>query len=135
MNVLEERLELAEQGRALWHSLEEKYPKKTLFLLFCEEGMVLKNDVVTFLPDYVEKKGYDCSVILETEQSFQEQVQGSSVETLTKEEGEALLALYEMYQFTPSLVIVSLDRPTGRKLSHLKAHLSAMEIVKACLLL
>lgn len=130
---LGEKLSLAQKGRLLWEGLEEKYPEKTLFLLLYDHA--LGEGIFPLLPEYLTAKGYDRAVMLSLEEELSlEQIDCPvSTEILSPEEGEALLTLYEMYQFTPSLAIVSLERPHGRKLSNLQGIVPLEEIVKTCL--
>lgn len=141
MSVLEEKLQLAQSGRILWQDLEEKYAQfeKTLYVLMYDEDPALIDAVFSSLPDFLAKKDYDAAVILEMRKGIsrktQEGKQGVFFEVLSEEQGESLLSLYEMYQFTSSLLIVSLKRPFGSKLQQLQENLQIplRELVDACL--
>ncbi len=133
MSILEEKMVLAQKGRALWQNLEEKYQKNPFFLFLYEEE--LAQEAISFLPKYLERKGYDVGVILQLKGEVPDTQLGHDfpVEILEKEEGEALLSLYEMYQFTSRLRIVSLNRPFGSKLQNLQQTLTVTELVQTCL--
>ncbi len=137
MTVFEKKLAQAEEGRNLWRKWEEKYPENVVFLLLAEGNSSLLTEIQSFLPQFLEEKGYDSAVILQI-QGIQGELDFESyqVETLTLKQGEAILSLYEMYQFTPRLRIVSLQRPYGSKLQHLQDFLpeNTKELVRTCLL-
>lgn len=137
MTVLEEKMALAHLGRGVWRQLQEKYAlyQNPLFVLLYEEHPELLGQVASHLPSFVEKKGYDVSVLLGRKEGdflpiFQE-TKDVFLESLQMEELEGVLSLYEMYEFTSSLRIVSLHRPFGSKLQQIPFPLET--VVDACL--
>lgn len=132
--MIEEKLCFAEKGRAFWLSLTEKQKNKTLYLLFCGEDEILEQIAMDFLRDLSSHRKAERVVILTCQESFSVKTDGVVVELISEEIKESLLCLYEMYQFTEDLLMISLTRPYGSKHSHLlKEGFSKEEILKQCI--
>lgn len=157
----EQQLQRAEKGRTFWDSLVEEYGKQAVFFLCCDPE--LQEEVLPFLPDFLEKKGYGFGVMLTLDQgdcseySRQNSPQNAPKnppqnapknapkysfwgeselrwKTVTNQQQEALLCCYEMYQFTSRLRVVSWDRPYGSHLASLKGKYPTQTIIETCVL-
>lgn len=124
-------MQMAEQGRSFWEKLLTKH-KNPLVLLFCEEEEAFNKMALDALPSLCQYREKNEVVILSPYQEVLSLVEdwvdseGTTkqkqeklnicVEKLQQENMTCLISLYEMYQFTNLLYLISLEKPYGTKL-------------------
>ncbi len=117
-NILEKRVEEARKGRLYWLYLLEKYKLDfTSYVLLIpdkEDIIHLKNRFIQYI---ARKNGSKGVIIAYKELISNIQCTDGSIctETCTRQEAENLMRFYCMYQFTPNLLIASLEKPDGRR--------------------
>lgn len=117
-SILERRFEEARKGRLYWLYLLEKYKldfTSSVLLIPDKEDIVhLKKRFI----QYIAKKNSSKGVIIagkELVSNTKCKNDGICTETCTRQEAENLMRFYCMYQFTPNLLIASLEKPDGRR--------------------
>lgn len=117
-SLLEKKLEEARKGRLYWLYLLEKYKLGfTSYVLLIpdkEDIMHLKKRFI----QYIARKNGSKGVIITCKELFSNtKCKDGSIytEACTRQEAENLMRFYCMYQFTPNLLIASLENPDGRR--------------------
>ncbi|MCI9078956.1 MAG: hypothetical protein HFH68_08540 [Lachnospiraceae bacterium] len=120
-SLLERRLEEARKGRLYWLYLLEKYQLDFagyVLLIPDKEDIVHLKESFT---QYIAKKSGSKGVIIICQELAsmagckEDSINNVYIETCTIQEAENLMRFYCMYQFTPNLLIASLEKPDGRR--------------------
>ena len=119
---LEEKINLAKQGRDQWLQLMKQYAidKNTYVVLFPQERTQCNKYVLKYLPAFAEKMHASQIFLL----SYDEEVLKASIDCSevvcknifwNRRQAEELMAYYTLQIFTNNLIIASLEEPEGRK--------------------
>lgn len=145
--MIKKRIELAKLGQKYWNELESNGSLEEGFLVLwlCDEDLQLGQLALTHLPDLLKEKKAKGVYIFCLEENF-EHWQSKVVkflhlpyyltlDTVSPEVSEGLLAFYEMYQFTERFYIISIEKPFGSKLPTLQKKLkySKTKLLKHCI--
>lgn len=117
---MDERIELAREGRLFWLGLIERYQIDNAFqvILLPDQGQIYWKPALKYLPKYLKKKHAKRGIVLTSQKELvqtQSKRNHDIVFALCKsEELLQLMQFYCLYEFTSNFVIASLEEPAGR---------------------
>ncbi|MDE6615174.1 MAG: hypothetical protein K2K35_01290 [Lachnospiraceae bacterium] len=117
-SILERRFEEARKGRLYWLYLLEKYKLDlsgyVLLIPDKEDIRHLKKRFIQFIARKNGSKGVivTCTGLVSNTEYKEDNIY---TEVCTEQETVNLMRFYCMYQFTPNLLIASLEKPEGRR--------------------
>jgi len=121
--MIVQRLIAAWRGRALWMRLRKRYAidNGAYVVAFVEDDHALNEVALAHIQDLIADRRARGIVVVTDQEWVAEQAGRQTdgvlaVEVLANREIEHLLSFYELYQFTPRLLFVSLARPYGNRL-------------------
>lgn len=126
---IEKRLELAELGRKKWITLKQTYEisGRCPLVLLLESDKEMVFQALTFLQGKLKQGKREKVVLLSSlchegleSGEMTEIGQGVLMEEISQEEGESLLAFYDLYQFSDCFFILSLEKPFASRLPQLE---------------
>ncbi|MCR4717859.1 MAG: hypothetical protein K5656_11845 [Lachnospiraceae bacterium] len=114
----EKRIAKASEGRKLWRELIAKYKitDKDYVVIANDEDSNISNMTLKFLPEFMAKRAIKNVYIFSSLEFYDDADLGDGV-TLVKlleDEIEAVISLYEAYEFTANIIFASLKIPNGR---------------------
>ncbi len=117
---MEERIELAREGRKIWLNMVHTYHIDA----DCQVVIIPENDIETqkialkYLPQFLKKKYAKRAIVLlweekhyQTEEWIDDSIE---IKICKKEDIDAIIQFYCLYEFASNLVIASLKQPSGR---------------------
>lgn len=120
-SLLEEKIEKAAEGRRLWLSLVERYNAgdRDYFILMPSAKQEYNHSALVYLDRFIESRKAEKVYVLAYDKYVFENGRKLSEKAtefveFSRQEAEALMQFYCMYQFTDKLIIASLDEPDGR---------------------
>jgi hypothetical protein len=124
--MIAKRLIAAWRGRALWIRLRKRYDidNGAYVVAFIEDDQELNEVALAHIDDLIADRGAR-GVVLVTDQEWvaehaDEEADGVvAIVRLSSRDIELLLSFYELYQFTPRILFVSLTRPYGNRLGQM----------------
>jgi len=123
--MIAKRLTAALSGRSFWLKLQREYDidNGVYVLLMPEDDRELNESALRHINDLVAHRKARGVVILTDKQWVIDNASACSdkilaVKTVSEKEIDRLLSFYELYAFSERLLVVSLTRPHGSKLSN-----------------
>lgn len=117
---MEKEVELARSGRKYWLNIVESYHINS----DCQVVIIPENDIETrmiaikYLPQFLKKKYAKRGIVLVWDDTFlNEKIQvddSIEIKICKKNDLEAIIQFYCLYEFASNLVIASLRQPAGR---------------------
>lgn len=132
-----ERISTAKKGRELWLSLVEQYQIENshyvIVLPSC--GAIYNEPAIQELPRFLKKRGIKKAFVLTSDDNVlnrkiaYDEIEVVFVEMLMSDL-KALVQFYNLYEFSPNVIIGSLEEPSGRMGKQLigKKNLSSEEV-------
>lgn len=117
---MEEKIAIAKYGRELWISLVKKYniDNSKYVIIIPEDKRIFSELTLCFLKVFLQKRGVKKAIVLTFDNWVIEQAENYSeyaqIEFCGKEDIDALLQFYCLYEFATNIVIASLEKPVGR---------------------
>jgi hypothetical protein len=118
--TIEERIQLASTGRTFWLEFVRKYQvdNTCYVILLPDENQLSHAIALKYLPHFLDKKHAKRGIVMSYDtyiEPFQEHVNECvQILTCSKEEMEALIQFYCLYEFASNIIIASLEQPSGR---------------------
>lgn len=151
MEILDKSIDLAQFGKDFFRYLQGRdyisdgeFSSK-LFLVFCDDDEELHRHVLSYGSPFLQARQKEELVLCSTNEIYTQMTQNFAdldmgdltvvdFVTLSHQELEGLISLYEMYQFSDQMIFISTTRPYGTKLEALLAQGQTKEdIVKHCI--
>lgn len=128
---LEKCLEMAEEGRKLWISYDEKYKfsNKRMALLMPSEGKDYHQDILDNMDEFIQMKTLTSVIFLVEEKEAmdlvykwkkqKEQVCDVTIEQITRADIEKIYKLNALYKFSRYLIIDAFEKVQDMDACHL----------------
>lgn len=110
----EDRIKLADSGCKLWLKLTSEYgiTKSDYVVIVPEDDPKINELTVRYLDEFMTKRNINRVFIMGGDDAMgSDEIQ---VITLTEEELNSIVQLYELYEFAANVIFASLDIPSGR---------------------
>lgn len=125
---MEKRIALASRGRELWLNMVENYHIDSN----CQVVIIPENDIETqqtaikYLPRFLQKMYAKRGIVLTWDGAFlnepKQMADSIEIKVCPKNDIDAIIQFYCLYEFASNLVIASLKQPTGRMGFGIVAH-------------
>lgn len=120
-NLIQEKINLAIQGRKFWIDLEteDDFKENDVILFFPDKGTACNDYVLENMSEFFEKRKISKAFILSVEERVcriceQEFSNICCCKQISDAEAEQLLAYYALQEFSSGFLVISLDVPKGR---------------------
>ena len=112
---LEKHFALADKGKALWESIDEKY-NADLYILFPHVNEEYNYYALLYLDEYILAKKAEKIVLITMEDIIEKALPifskaKAEVHKINAEESKAIIKYYALYEFSTRLTIISLKMP------------------------
>ncbi len=110
----EDRIKLADGGRKLWLKLKSEYGinDSDYVIVVPEDDPVINELTLKYVDEFMNKRNIKRVFIMSRDTT--RTVPVVSHITLTEEELNSIVQLYELYEFAANVIFASLDVPSGR---------------------